>query len=166
MDQVLAKDESWRDLRGRIDALRTSVNRLQREVVAPAKKAGASCDDAVAETRRIKDDIADMEARLPRIAGERDELLNRIGNVVDPEVPISDDEDADNLVVALYPEPLEAEDDAGGGGPSRRCSRPRCPSSFTRYRRRSPLRTTTFSGVSTGTSRGGDRPSPVTGGTS
>ncbi len=118
VDQVLAKDESWRDLRGRIDALRTSANRLQREVVAPAKKAGESCDDAVAEMKRIKDDIVAMEAGLPAIEGERDALLNRIGNVVDPEVPVSDDEDADNLVVALYPAPPEAGGAAvGGDGP-------------------------------------------------
>ena len=113
VDQVLAEDESWRDLRGQIDALRTSVNKLQRDVIAPAKKAGESCDEAVAEMKRIKDDIADMEARLPVIAEERDALLNRIGNVVDPEVPISNDEDADNVVVALYPEPLEAENPGG-----------------------------------------------------
>ena len=47
--------------------------------------------------------------KLPDMEAERDSLLTRIGNVVDPEVPISQDEDADNLVIALSPMPVEAE---------------------------------------------------------
>jgi seryl-tRNA synthetase len=109
IDSVLAKDESWREMRGQIDALRTSVNKLQRDVIAPKKKAKENCDAEVAEMKAIKDQIVEMESLLPIIEQERDALLNRIGNIVDPEVPISQDEDADNLVVALYPEPLEAE---------------------------------------------------------
>ena len=88
---------------------------LQREVIAPKKKAKENCDAEVAEMKAIKAQIVEMEERLPVIAGERDELLNRVGNIVDPEVPISDDEDADNLVVTLFPEPLEAEN--GGDKP-------------------------------------------------
>ena len=114
VDQVLAKDELWRDLRQRIDAQRTAANKLQRDVIAPAKKSGARCDEAVVEMKRIKDDIIVMEVRLPIIANERDELLNRIGNIVDPQVPISDNEDEDNLVVSLYPEPIEAEESSSG----------------------------------------------------
>jgi seryl-tRNA synthetase len=109
IDTVLAKDESWRELRGQIDALRTSVNKLQRDVIAPKKKAKENCDNELMEMKNMKDQIVEMEAMLPVIEAERDALLNRIGNIVDPEVPISQDEDADNLVVALYPEPLEAE---------------------------------------------------------
>jgi len=109
VDQVLAKDESWRDLRGQIDALRTKVNKLQREVIAPKKKAKEPCDAEVAEMKAIKKQIVEEEEKLPLIEAERDVLLNQIGNIVDPEVPISQDEDEDNLVVTLYPEPLEAE---------------------------------------------------------
>lgn len=109
VDQVLAKDESWRDLRGQIDALRTKVNKLQREVIAPKKKAKEPCDAEVAEMKAIKQKIVEEDAKLPIIEAERDALLNQIGNIVDPEVPISQDEDEDNLVVTLFPEPLEAE---------------------------------------------------------
>jgi seryl-tRNA synthetase len=114
VDQVLAKDECWRELRQQIDAQRTAVNKLQRDVIAPAKKAGTPCDEAVREMKCMKDDILDMEGRLPIIAQERDTLLNRIGNIVDPEVPISDNEDEDNVVVSLYPEPPLS----SGGGPT------------------------------------------------
>ncbi|KAL7442283.1 hypothetical protein ACHAXM_009190 [Skeletonema potamos] len=109
VDQVLAKDEAWRDLRSQIDALRTKVNKLQRDVIAPKKKAKEPCEEEVAEMKAIKAQIDEEEEKLPLIEAERDALLNRIGNIVDPEVPISQDEDEDNLVVSLYPEPLEAE---------------------------------------------------------
>ena len=34
VDRVLAKDEAWRELRGEIDKLRTSVNKLQASVAS------------------------------------------------------------------------------------------------------------------------------------
>ncbi|KAL7547292.1 hypothetical protein ACHAWF_010622 [Thalassiosira exigua] len=117
VDRVLEKDEEWRAMRSEIDGLRTSVNKLQKEVIGPKKKKGEACDAEVAEMKAIKAKIAELDGRLPVIAEERDELLNKIGNIVDPEVPISKDEDADNLVVMLYPEPLEAEQEGEDAKP-------------------------------------------------
>jgi len=116
VDAVLAKDEEWRSLTAETDELRRKVNKLQREVIAPKKKAKEPCDAEVAEMKAIKVEIADIEAKLPLIAEERDGLLGLVGNLVDPEVPISQDEDEDNLCVALHPEPLEAEEKAAGNG--------------------------------------------------
>ncbi|EED90361.1 seryl-trna synthetase [Thalassiosira pseudonana CCMP1335] len=117
VDAVLAKDEAWREIRASIDSLRQQVNKLQKEVIAPKKKAKEPCEEEVKEMKSIQAEIKRLEAELPVVADERDALLNRIGNIVDPEVPISDDEDADNLVVSLYPEPLEAEQANGDKPP-------------------------------------------------
>lgn len=35
--------------------------------------------------------------------------MGKIGNIVDPEVPISKNEDEDNLIVSLYPTPPEGD---------------------------------------------------------
>jgi seryl-tRNA synthetase len=107
VDQVLARDADWRELRSTIDQIRKDVNKLQKEVIAPKKKAREPCDDEVAQMKAMQVDIKDKEAQLPIAAAERDALLYKIGNVVDPEVPISKDEDADNLVVDLFPKPPE-----------------------------------------------------------
>ena len=110
VDEVLAKDEEWRTCQKLADELRRQANKLQREVIAPKKKAGEPCDDDVAQFKSMQNDIKELtDVKIPALAEERDVLLNRIGNMVDPEVPIGQDEDIDNLVVALYPEPLEAE---------------------------------------------------------
>ena len=109
VDQVLELDATWRDLRSKVDTLRTDVNRLQKTVIAPKKKAKENCDAEVAQMKEIQKTIKEHEAKMPEIEAQRDSLLGRIGNVVDPEVPISQDEDEDNLVVCLSPMPPEAE---------------------------------------------------------
>ena len=109
VDTVLELDQQWRDVRAKTDEARKNVNQLQKEVIAPKKKARENCDAAVAQMKDMKAAIAQMEEQLPVLAEQRDALLNRIGNMVDPEVPISQDEDADNLVIDLKPAP-RAED--------------------------------------------------------
>lgn len=110
VDQVVALDKDWREMRSTIDGLRKQANRLQKEVIAPKKKAKEDCEVEVQQFKEIQKDIKDKDAQLPEIAKQRDALLFRIGNMVDPEVPVSNDEDQDNLVVALSPPPPEAAD--------------------------------------------------------
>jgi len=105
VDEVIIKDEEWRSSQKEVDKLRRDVNKLQKEVIGPKKKAKEPCDDEVAEMKEMQKKIKAIQNTLPELASERDALLNRIGNIVDPEVPISHNEDKDNLVVALYPEP-------------------------------------------------------------
>ncbi len=109
VDEVLAEDEKWRSMQKEVDELRRLVNKLQKEVIAPKKKAKEPCEAEVAEMKEMQKKIKAIQSDLPDVAANRDSLLNRIGNLVDPEVPISQDEEEDNLVVGLYPEPLEAE---------------------------------------------------------
>ena len=109
VDEVLALDMEWRELRGAIDKLNKDKNKLQKDVIAPKKKKKEPCEEEVAQLKAMQEESKEKEEALPGIAAKRDALLNRIGNLVDPEVPISQDEDQDNLVVALSPMPAEAE---------------------------------------------------------
>lgn len=109
VDEVIAKDEEWRNLQKTIDNLRRDLNALQKDVIAPKKKAKEPCDEEVAQMKEMQAKVKELQEELPALAAERDALLNRVGNMVDPECPISNNEDEDNLVVKLYPEPLEAE---------------------------------------------------------
>lgn len=109
VDEVIAKDEEWRIKTKEADHLRRDVNALQKQI-APKKKAKENCDELIKEMKDKKQLAQDIvKTVLPELEKERDDLLKRIGNLVDPEVPISNDEEEDNLVVSLYPEPLEAE---------------------------------------------------------
>jgi seryl-tRNA synthetase len=105
VDQVLELDAEWRELRSSADALRKEVNKLQKEVITPKRKAKEPCDEEVAQSKVMQESIKEMEGRIPGLEEKRDKVLSRIGNLVDPEVPISKDEDKDNLVVGLFPMP-------------------------------------------------------------
>jgi seryl-tRNA synthetase len=108
VDEVIAEDERWRNLTKECDTLRKQVNAIQKEKITPKKKAKEDCTEEVAEMKALQDLIKEKEVELPLIAAARDKLLNRIGNLVDPEVPISDKEEEDNLVITLSPMPPEA----------------------------------------------------------
>jgi len=109
VDEVIAADDKWRETTKLIDHMRRDVNKLQKEVIAPKKKAKEPCDEEVAQMKALQKKIKASQAELPNLVTARDSLLNKIGNIVDPEVPISNDEDEDNLVVSLYPEPPSVE---------------------------------------------------------
>ena len=109
VDEVIAEDERWRNITKERDELRKLVNKIQKDEITPKKKAGEDCSVEVAKMKDVQDQIKLKEEELPLVAAKRDALLNRIGNMVDPEVPISDDEEKDNLVIYLHPMPPEAD---------------------------------------------------------
>jgi len=110
VDEVITEDEKWRALTKKKDELRKEVNKIQKEKITPKKKAKENCDAEIAEMKAVQAKIREVEAQIPEVEASRDKLLNRIGNMVDPEVPISDDEDKDNLVITLHPVPPEGAD--------------------------------------------------------
>ena len=105
VDQVVALDEEWRNLRGNIDDLRKELNKFQKTVIAPKKKAKEDCEQEVQQMKTMQANIKEKEQTLPILEEKRDKLLKTIGNQVDPQVPISKDEEEDNLVVKLSPQP-------------------------------------------------------------
>mmetsp|Transcript_1637 Transcript_1637/g.2910 ORF Transcript_1637/g.2910 Transcript_1637/m.2910 type:complete len:480 (-) Transcript_1637:107-1546(-) len=105
VDQVLVEDEAWRAKTQELDHLRRDANKFQKEVITPKKKAKEDCTAEVTQLKDMQTRIKEIEKELPLLAEKRDELLNKIANIVDAEVPISQDEEEDNLVVDLQPTP-------------------------------------------------------------
>ncbi len=105
VDEVLALDEKWRHAVGQVQDIRKEINKLQKEVIAPKKKAKEPCDAEVAKAEALRQQADDIEKALPAMEADRDRVLAKLGNVVDPEVPVSQDEDADNAVCRLWPMP-------------------------------------------------------------
>lgn len=107
VDEVLAVDQRWRELITHIRGLQTQLGRLQKEVIAPKKKAKEPCEAEIAEALRLRVEIDQREEEQGRCERERDSLIGRLGNLVDDTVPVSNDEDADNEVVSVWPLPLD-----------------------------------------------------------
>ena len=108
IDSVLELDERVRTLQGQRDDTRRLANKLQKDVIGPKKKNKEDCEEEVAELKELQKKVKELEDEIPVVETERTAVLNKIGNIVDPQVPISQDEDKDNLVIAIFPSPPEA----------------------------------------------------------
>lgn len=106
VDEIIAKDEKWRHLTGAIDNLRKKKNAVQKEV-ALKFKAKEPADEQVAEIKAIGEEVLAAEAEQKALKIDIDRMVGTIGNLVDDSVPVSQDEDKDNLVVRKWGVPRD-----------------------------------------------------------
>lgn len=107
VEKVLEADEKWRSLVTSLDNLRAESNQKAKRIgalMAEGKKAEA--ETIIAETSERKQEIKELEEELRKAEQARDDLLLRIPNVPDSDVPLGDTEE-ENKVVATWGEPLE-----------------------------------------------------------
>ena len=124
---LVQQHDAHRALTGTIDDLKKQRNIVQKEV-ATKKKANQPCDDLVAKIKSIGDEVIaaeleqknvrqfirttcfeqlDLRILILKVKIEVDAMVNKIGNLVDPSVPVSQDEDKDNLVVRTWGTPRD-----------------------------------------------------------
>jgi seryl-tRNA synthetase len=106
VDEIIAKDNEWRLATGDIDKLKKERNAIQKQV-GLKKKANEECEDMVNQIKVISDEIERKEAEKEALAALRDSMVNKVGNIVDPSVPVSKDEDKDNAVVRSWGTPRD-----------------------------------------------------------
>jgi seryl-tRNA synthetase len=109
VDLVLKKDEEWRSLVTELDQLRAESNAKAKkigELMGQGKKEEAQ--ELIKETGTNKEKVKELEEKLSRLSAERDELLYRIPNLPDDDVPVGST-DEDNVVYATWGEPNSEE---------------------------------------------------------
>jgi len=104
VDEIISLDNRWRFLTGEIDNLKKKRNSVQKEV-ATKKKSGDPCEDLVSQIKDIGDEVLKAEKEQEEIKLIINSKLGKIGNIVDDNVPVSQDEDADNMVVKTWGTP-------------------------------------------------------------
>lgn len=102
VDNVLALDQKWRELVTTIRNMKTELNKLQKDVIAPKMKEKKNCETELAQAQQLRKDIEQREEEHDKCEHERDQLIGKLGNMVDASVPFSNDEDADNEIVASW----------------------------------------------------------------
>jgi seryl-tRNA synthetase len=106
VDRVLEVDEQWRTLVHAIDTKRNEANTLAKEI---GKLMGQGRKDEAKEfmqqTSMLKEEVKSLEEQVSALASQRTDMLYRIPNVPDPEVPVGHS-DADNVVHALWGETI------------------------------------------------------------
>jgi seryl-tRNA synthetase len=104
VDEALARDARRRELQGEADGLRAERNTVSRDIGA-AIKAGAAPDaPQLAEARRrsttIGERLTAIDVELDGLETEIDDLLLRIPNPAEPDVPVGGEEA--NVVVRTW----------------------------------------------------------------
>ncbi len=96
VDAILQKDEEWRAIKGKIDALRAERNQISKKV-AEAKKAGKNAEELLTEAKQIPEKIAEQETKATALRTAIDDILVKLPNLLHESVPIGKD-DSQNVV--------------------------------------------------------------------
>ncbi|CAE7214990.1 unnamed protein product [Symbiodinium natans] len=102
VDEVLELDTSWREKTTCARELHTQLNALQKDVIARRKKLKEPCDEELKQAALIREQLKELELQTLQCEKLRDGALGKLGNFVDPSVPISQNE-ADNEVISTWP---------------------------------------------------------------
>ncbi|NLV44814.1 MAG: serine--tRNA ligase [Candidatus Hydrogenedentes bacterium] len=96
IDAVLDVDARRRTAIYDMEQLRAQQNKAG-EAIAARKRAGENADDAIAEMKAIKDDIARLEEQVKTLDASLQEFLLVLPNVPDESVPVGPDESANRV---------------------------------------------------------------------
>ncbi|RHY03129.1 hypothetical protein DYB26_010266 [Aphanomyces astaci] len=102
VDRVIALDEAWRKKQGDLETLKMNMNRLQATIkdLYKAKKRDEA-QELVDQRKRLEESEPALKLEADALKEVVDRELYKIGNLVDPSVPISQNED-DNEVTATW----------------------------------------------------------------
>lgn len=91
LEELLAKDEEWRQSLAEVETLKATRNRTSEEVAA-RKKRGEAADDLIASMRDVSNRIQELDARVRELETEVQRLLLAIPNIPHSSVPEGRDE--------------------------------------------------------------------------
>src|SRR3989338_8525691 len=92
VDEIVAVDKQWSELRFQLDAARGRKNAFSKDF-GKRKKAGEDVGALADEGQKFTEEIASLEAEIAQVDAERTRLVNLIGNIVHESVPVSDSAD-------------------------------------------------------------------------
>jgi seryl-tRNA synthetase len=97
VDEILAIDEEWRELKARGDDLRHERDEVSRRI-GQLKQDGdeEAAEEAIERSGQLKADLEDVEQRADELEAELEERLLELPNVPHESVPVGDDE-SDNV---------------------------------------------------------------------
>lgn len=96
IDRLLSLDSEVVSLRQSVDEIRQKRNENAEQM-----KGGKPSPEAIEEGKKLKDQIAELEAKLNPLEAEFLELMYKVPNIPEPEVPVGASEE-ENVVVAEF----------------------------------------------------------------
>ncbi len=103
VDEIIATDIKWRGLKGEVDNIRASRNKISKEI-ADAKKAGKDTKKLLKEAGQIPSKIENLEKEMYELQEELSQMLTKIPNIMHKDVPIGKD-DSQNVEIEVIGKP-------------------------------------------------------------
>jgi len=97
LDEVLAVDEEWRELKAKGDGLRQERNEVSSKI-GKLKQEGdeAAAQEAIDRSQELKAELQDVEERADELEAELEAALLELPNIPHDSVPVGEDE-SDNV---------------------------------------------------------------------
>ncbi len=105
VDEFLASEKKWRELKGSIDELRRERNEVTSEIMR-LKKEGKDAAKALNRAKELPEKIKNSENELELLRANVDALQLQIPNMMHESVPIGKD-DSENVEVAKFGKPAK-----------------------------------------------------------
>lgn len=99
VDQVLKRDQQWREVLKTLEKLKQQRNIVSEEINSAKKKKNEKlAKEKITFMQGIVADLKKQENSANKLLAERDSLLKTVGNILDPTVPIGKD-DSENVEI-------------------------------------------------------------------
>ncbi len=95
VDEIISVDKDWRALKGQVDEIRASRNKISKEI-ADAKKSGKDAKKLLKQAGEIPAKIEDLESEMYLLEEKLSGVLSKIPNIMHKDVPIGKD-DSENV---------------------------------------------------------------------
>ncbi len=87
VDELYDVDKSWRSILKEVNSLRSEKNTLSEKISSSDNK-----KPLIEKVRVLKEDLDEKEERLSKLETKREEILMKLPNLVDEDVPYGEDE--------------------------------------------------------------------------
>ena len=108
VDEITLLDEKRREKLQEVEQLKAKRNAVSKEI-GELKKSGEDADSKISEMKNVSNQIKEIDENIKEINDKLQDLLLRVPNVPDEEVPVGSSEE-DNVEVRRYGEPLQDND--------------------------------------------------------
>ena len=105
VDKSIALTKEWKEVRSKADTAKMNLNATQNEIKKKKKESKGQdpCTELLAKKEELEKEADELNKSADLKYAELKKIYSQVGNILDPEVPISNNED-DNKVICTWGE--------------------------------------------------------------
>ena len=105
IDESIKRDKEWKEVRSKADTANMNYNAILKQIKERKKESKGEdpCTDLLQEKEKFEKESDELHKKAETLYKELKKIYSQVGNILDPEVPISNNED-DNKVLTTWGE--------------------------------------------------------------